>query len=950
MNANKLLLFITFLSLAIESLCQKTNNPIYEIEAEITDSCQVNGVLKLTLPSNLVASNDTLWFHLYQNAYSHINTKLVREEISRGFNDLYFDAQTNNLGYTNLEISINNEIQEVKYSKDKEYAFILNTQKSHSIKIRYAFNIRDELCVMNDVDHQLVLQNWFPKLAYCHNDNFILRRTRLGIPSLLNKFDLSGTLRLNQNYPVLDSRLVPQGLGNYYIELKNITDATLLAHAPSRLRKEHLRIDNSNLTIYHKGLLFEDISKINEFLSFLSSEYKLSVPEQLMIISQGEKRIYTSSPNYLRTAGQESFMSEFWTSILMDISENAVSEYISLPNEKDYWMISGLAKYIVYDYLERKEENRIRSDYFSKYFKEEDIPARRKRQFDTKIYSSYDNYCQCNSSMKGAIYYRFMEYDLGEEKFRQFIKNMVSPPFKVIDLKTLKKSFSNFSGTNSSWLFDSVILNETHPKLRWNSKNIRSNSAKIINHGDSEVPTKIRIYFDDYSHEDIEVKPFIGVKKIDLPKQKRIKSLYLDPENLMLDHNNYRNHIDSSGRVINEYSINMTPFKGDHSSKIFNIFPLLGFNNADGTTLGLLLNNSSKRPAKWNWRIATYYGIGSHRLVGEGRIGKFFQLKSSKVRSIEPALNIRSFHYKKTSFIEETDPLRFIRINPQISINFRHSTSKWKFSKLKFEYIHTRSELSQFDAGEYIGQSYENRNIYRTSYRSLFKSGVFSNQNRISLEYQSYDEDKSYLRISGYVKNEYYYKRNKRIGIRLWAGYFISNSQRLSSNYADFFTTGSLSLAQQGFNDYSYDEYFHTRQDQSSRFIQQVSEEVGGGFKTAIGNTSKLLMSNDFALSANLTADLPMRLPNFLDLNLFGDFGYYRVKSTENEELTGSFVYSLGITWHLFDGFEIHLPLINHEDINNKYDDLGRSLFDRFSFTLNLNQFNEWSEIDERHF
>lgn len=66
-----------------------------------------------------------------------------------------------------------------------------------------------------------------------------------------------------------------------------------------------------------------------------------------------------------------------------------------------------------------------------------------------------------------------------------------------------------------------------------------------------------------------------------------------------------------------------------------------------------------------------------------------------------------------------------------------------------------------------------------------------------------------------------------------------------------------MSLLHQGFNDYLYDEYYTIRQNQREGLGNQVSFREGGGFKHAFGVGQNIGMSNRFAASVNLVADVP---------------------------------------------------------------------------------------------
>jgi hypothetical protein len=155
-------------------------------------------------------------------------------------------------------------------------------------------------------------------------------------------------------------------------------------------------------------------------------------------------------------------------------------------------------------------------------------------------------------------------------------------------------------------------------------------------------------------------------------------------------------------------------------------------------------------------------------------------------------------------------------------------------------------------------------------------------------------------------------------------------------------TKGSIALIQHGFNDYTYDEFYFSRQNQNQLFDDQVSMVNGGGFKTPVGSAHSIGMSNNFAAAVNFSADLPI-MKSWSPFRIYFDIGTYSTYT--GDAFKNNVMYNGGLSFHLKDILAIHFPLVYSEELGNIYKGQHKTFFSKISFSMNLEKLNIWKEL-----
>src|SRR5690606_17324508 len=141
-----------------------------------------------------------------------------------------------------------------------------------------------------------------------------------------------------------------------------------------------------------------------------------------------------------------------------------------------------------------------------------------------------------------------------------------------------------------------------------------------------------------------------------------------------------------------------------------------------------------------------------------------------------------------------------------------------------------RQERLAFTDGAFAGTEWQERAIQELSFQAGRRSAINPYRWQAAMEHQAYDnpfgQAQRYLKASLEWEGNYTYQRQRNISLRLFAGAFLSHSER----NAGYIAPGAFNLISQGFNDYRFDDFYLGRNDTGGPWLQQVGI-LDGGFK-----------------------------------------------------------------------------------------------------------------------
>jgi hypothetical protein len=350
--------------------------------------------------------------------------------------------------------------------------------------------------------------------------------------------------------------------------------------------------------------------------------------------------------------------------------------------------------------------------------------------------------------------------------------------------------------------------------------------------------------------------------------------------------------------------------------------PAVGYNDNDGFMAGLSYLYENENNAGLQFQIVSFYGFGSQGVNGQSSIAYKTPSKKYSFRA-----GIKSYHKNHNDNYNYHE--RYMRFDPSVTYHFKDLE---KNRKLKMTIFITNDEEAQFDP-TYIGKRNDIYLIPRLEYSTKNLGAVSEKILDASIEAMRYESfgDQAYVKATASYFRRWFYKPKKGFDLRLFGSGFLINSQRRSTSYQNIFTRGSIALILQGFNDYTYDEIFLSRENQNRFFDNQVSQNKGGGFKTAIGSSYSFGMSNNFALAVNTSIDAPIK---WLPIAAYFDIGIFSVP-TSTDDWNNISIYNGGVKLKM-KIVDIYFPIFSSKNLSDISKSQHENFFHSISFGLNL--------------
>ena len=336
----------------------------------------------------------------------------------------------------------------------------------------------------------------------------------------------------------------------------------------------------------------------------------------------------------------------------------------------------------------------------------------------------------------------------------------------------------------------------------------------------------------------------------------------------------------------------------------------------------------------WNSSDQTMLGIGLHN---KSILEKPFEFFASPMYSIHRnklnGIYNADYHFYISRFIKRLtfngNLQRFSYSNPTLGLN---STQFERYNpKIDFDFKNKKAR-SPWRHYLSIGSIYTTEQTNRNGLPIVNDDNLYTildwsskrvrelNQSEINFTSTTHEEFQL-LELEG-MQNWKYNKGKQNIAFRMYAGVFTSN-QTTSPRY-------NLRMdGQSGWYDYTFSHTFLERGASHDMWQQQMNDNHGG-FKTP----TNVGQSNDWLLAFNMKADLPLVLP----IGLYSDIG---TSSTE------SFMFNAGVRLAVLRNIiEVFLPVIWSDSIEQAYTANNITYNEQIRFTLHLHKLNPYKALD----
>lgn len=562
---------------------------------------------------------------------------------------------------------------------------------------------------------------------------------------------------------------------------------------------------------------------------------------------------------------------------------------------------------------------------------------------------------------KPAQFLRLLEMYLGTEEFDRISRSFYEKwKFKHPQPEDFKAHWQAETGKELNWLFDGMIA--SNEKMNYKIKGISKGDdfrLTIKNLGKVDAPFPLSGIKNDSIVATQWEEGFTGKKELSFPAGD-YDMIVVDEQGYTLDVDRRNNNIKTNGLFKTCNPLRLKYLAGLEHSKKSTLYwtPIAAWNNYDKTMAGLAIYNTTIPANKFEFVLAPMYAFVTETATGMAGFKYNTYPNSNALQRMIFGVDLRSFN---AAYISNHDYYRrYYRAAPYIHIDLKKKASSNTYQSILLKSIILGEEVAEVSTdgtGTYLGNNYENSLINRIVYSLENRRVINPYSLDFMLEQQSYTagirEDHNYLKAAIEAKTAYTYDSNKNINFRFFAGGFLTNTRRDASGVSTRSIRGSLVMTKEGTNDYAYDDLYFGRSDQSGIWAQQVSLREGG-FKTPFGGKTATGQSNNFIVSMNIKADLPMKLPLNLPLKPYFDIGYFDDARPIASEATfeDQLMWSGGFMLDFFNGgLGVYFPVINSENINTIYDSQGSGKYwARIAYSVDLHRANPWRMVDRISF
>ena len=377
--------------------------------------------------------------------------------------------------------------------------------------------------------------------------------------------------------------------------------------------------------------------------------------------------------------------------------------------------------------------------------------------------------------------------------------------------------------------------------------------------------------------------------------------------------------------------------------------PVAGYNFYDKIMIGLLVHNYQLPPNRFAFVAAPMFATGSNKINGFGRLAYYTFNKRYMLETSVSGITYTADDYTKDDGSKLY--LGIIRIVPSIKLTLYNKDiiSKQKFTIRARSFIMNEDELrfntiyTPTDTTYIIDKASVNKTINQLSFTAEDNRTLYPYSASLVL-----DQGKDFLRAGLTAKYYFNYgSSGKGLQARFFAGKFFYLTPK---TFFKQFETERYQLnlsGANGYEDYTYSNYFAGRNEFEGWRSQQI-EERDGFFKTRTELlSSKIGKTDDWLMAVNFTSDIPDKinplsiLPIKIPIKLFADIGTFS-EAWKNDESGGRFLFDAGIQFSPLKGaINIYLPLLYSKVYSDYFKStLGDKRFSKtISFNINLDVF-----------
>ena len=380
------------------------------------------------------------------------------------------------------------------------------------------------------------------------------------------------------------------------------------------------------------------------------------------------------------------------------------------------------------------------------------------------------------------------------------------------------------------------------------------------------------------------------------------------------------------------------------------VSPAIGVNSYDKLMLGGVISNYKIPPNRLSFFAAPMYGTGSKKLAGLGKID-YATTGNGWIRKTDIFLNAAQFSMDEFRDTANNKLIMQVqKLVPGFRLTLREKDPKsavrrylqWKTFFFSEQTLHIVQDtiFNGSDTSTFLRYLLPKENRWLNQLRFVYENNRALYPFNLTVQVE---QAKDFIRPA-VTANYFFNYREGGLQVRLFAGKFIYTNGRSIEKQFDNDRYFLNMTGPNGYEDYTYSDYFVGR----NRFDEASSQQImirDGAFKVRTDLlASKIGKTDDWLAAINLNTSIPKKvnplsvLPFPIPLHVFLDIGTY-AEAWDRKGEGDRFLYDAGFHIPIAgETFNIYIPII----YNKVYGDYFKSTIpkNRFlktiSFTINF--------------
>lgn len=937
-------LFICNIITAQKNYFQQEVN--YKIDVQLQDSLHIlSGNIEIEYVNNSPDRLDSIYFHLWGNAFQNRRTAFAVQQLREGNTKFYFTDDDDLGGYSNLNFVVNGQKAILVIQPNNPDIAVLHlpkpleSQQKITIQTPFTLKIPASFSRLGHVGESYQMTQWYPKPAVYDADGWHpMPNLDMGeYYSEFGNFDVIITLPVN--YIVAATGVLQtKAEQNFLQEKVKMTNTYLENLSENRLEGSQEAFPPSSSTLKTIRYTAENV---HDFAWFADKRFKVQKGEITLksgkpvdtwvFFTEFEQDLWKDAIGYVNRAVKfySDLVGEYpyphATAVQSALSAGAGMEYpmitvigeafnakgldivithevghnwfygILANNERDHaWMDEGINSYYekryVATYYNEKDVMFSLPDIIQKgsnlTFDELTYLWQARHQRDQAPETTSNDFNTINYYLsayeKPAMALQYLETYTGKDRLDAAMQQYYQQwQFKHPQPFDFREIMEKSTNENLTWLFDGLLYSNL--KLDYAITNIQqSDKYKITVVNKGNIAAPFPIS-GLINGEVVQTKWYQGVEKEQTIDFPlgNYDLIVIDATRVTLDVNRKNNNIRPTG--------------------IFRKVEPLALSFLPGAENELLTQVFWSPALAWNNYDKLMLGAMIHNYGFPFKKFQFFvaPVFSFVSQDIAGVLDVQYHMYPRTQALQrvtlgltgrtfhydrntELDyDIKYARLMPYVTVDFNKKPASNFFQNVQWHTIWLNTQTPQFNNEG----KYVNNKWGETFIHEL---SYFGESRRVLNPFSINIalEQQSYESLGG---KAHYLKASLE-----WNSSFTYAEKKNidirvfggffienTKRHAGGIFPGAFNLTSQGWNDYRFDDYYFGRTDFEGSWSRQVTIREGG-MKNVIGGGFYLGRSNSYIMSLNLKTDLPMRLPLDLPLKPYFDIGYF-----DNAQPTG---------------------------------------------------------------